>query len=291
MKQEFYTAANSYIPQALPVDFPCIFLSGLSDSSSMQGWHFHNCMELNRCTSGEGLLISEQGASPLYAGDFLFISAHTTHNITPSAQPPAPASESLERIFFDPYLLLKDALPEEELDNLLFRLQGCSLVISQKKSPRLHFLMECIFSEIQKESSYYQESLKGLLLSLLMLIKRSSDTPLLSDYQWLYSALNYIRKNYQRKLTIAEIAHDCCGLSESYFRKRFVDIMHISPLDYINRFRIRIACQLIYQTDKPFNKIAEEAGFPTLSGFNRHFHALLGCSPSKWRKQHLTVIR
>ena len=63
--------------------------------------------------------------------------------------------------------------------------------------------------------------------------------------------------------------------------------MHISPLDYLNHLRIRIACQAVYQNHTPINEIAQDVGFSTLSSFNRNFHALLGCSPSEWRKKQL----
>ena len=281
----------SYAHYDLPIDFPCTsVLQGdgickddmIIEKTSHIGY-FHNCIRLSFCKNCEGSLILENKTFPFHAGDYCFIPENVAHNL-------ALKTSALDTILFDPFLLFKDILPEAELDALLINLTDGSCVISADTDPELYTILECIFFEIHKKEHYYQDSLKGLFLSLLMLVKRNkiSNTFLKSDYEWLYSALNYIRKNYHQKLNIAELAEKCCNLSESHFRKKFSEIMHISPLDYINQYRIRIACQMIYQNDKPLNKIAGDVGFPTLSSFNRNFLALLGCSPREWRKQQLT---
>lgn len=291
----YSTNTISYMHYNLPIDFPCtaILQDGeisrhnvINDNTSQIG-HFHNCIELGFCKNCDGSLILENDAFPLYAGDYCFIPENIAHHLVLKAPSLEDTKNSWETIVFDPYLLFNNSLPEAELDELLMNLADCSCIISADTDRELHMILECIFSEMYKKEPYYQDSLKGLLLSLLMLIKRNKkgNYSCKSDYQWLYSALNHIRKNYHQKLNIAEIANKCCSLSESHFRKRFGEIMHISPLDYINQYRIRIACQLIYQNDKPLNKIAGDVGFSTLSSFNRNFHKLLGCSPREWRKQ------
>ncbi len=55
---------------------------------------------------------------------------------------------------------------------------------------------------------------------------------------------------------------------------------------YINGFRIRQACELLSQTDKPVTQIMYDAGFQTKSNFNREFLRLTKLSPSQWRMRH-----
>lgn len=280
---------NSYKHYDLPIDFPCIaFLKEKKEAPDkvMQTKHFHNFIEVLFCQTGSGTLSVENDNFSFHAGNFCFIPENVAHKI----QPLQDAENLWEYLFFDPFLLFKNSMPESDLNELLKDLPHCFGVISKEQDKELHFLLECIFSELHKKEPFYQDSLKGLFLSLLMLVKRNKDINTFShsDFQWLYSAIDYIRNNYQEKLSIPEIAEEYCGLSESHFRKKFVETMHISPLDYINQFRIRIACQEIYHNEKSLNKIASDVGFSTLSSFNRNFHALLGCSPREWRKKQLT---
>lgn len=263
----------------LPIDFPCTLTSANYVSEN----HFHNCIELGLCKHDNSTVTVDGIDLVFNSGDYYFIPENTVHCLQPSST----SKNSWEHIFFDPFLLFKNLLPETRLDTLLSELTGYFRMISENADGGLHFLMTRIFSELNKKEPYYQDSLKGLFISLLLLIARDNNNSALaqSDFDWLYSAIRHIRRNYCNKLTIAEIADTCCGLSESHFRKKFTQIMHISPLDYINQLRIRIACQLIYNNEKPISEIAAEVGFITISSFNRNFLSLMGCSPSEWRKQ------
>lgn len=277
---------NSYRHYNLPIVFPCMTFFGnqwVLDDNPSRMQHFHNCFELGFCQNGHGTLSIENNAFTFHAGNYSFIPENTTHR----AHATHGTTSSWEYIYFDPYLLFQNILPEKALNALLSNLTSHYGIISADCERELHFLMSEIFHKLHKKEPYFQDSLKGLLLSLLMLIARNNSFRhrSVSNFEWLYSTISYIRKNYHQKLAIAEIAMNCCNLSESHFRKKFNETMHISPLDYINHLRIRIACQQIYCNEKPLNEIASDVGYPTLSSFNRNFHALFDCSPSEWRKR------
>jgi len=277
---------NFYRHYNLPLVFPCITFFGehwVLDDNTDRIPHFHNCIELGYCKCGSGNFLAENQSGTFHQGQYSFISGNITHKFYA-----APGTNSQwEYVYFDPYLLFRNVLPQEELDKLLQRLMHYFGMIDAKELPDLYFLMERIFDILHQKKPYYQDSIKGLFLSLLMLASRNPSLYHFteSEFQWLYTAISYIHGNYNHKLSIAEIADCCCNLSESHFRKKFTQTMLISPLDYINHLRIRIACQAIYYNEKPINEIASDVGFTTLSSFNRNFQALLHCSPSEWRKQ------
>lgn len=279
--------SNSYRHYNLPIVHPYIAFFGNNwtiSNNAHTSPHFHNCMELGYCKTGNGTLFVEDNSFSFQAEDYILIPENTAHKSQSASE-----ESCWEYIYFDPYLVLQELLPPEALNSILPDLLTHFGVIRADTNPELHFLMEQIFEELHKKEAYYQDSLKGIFLSFIMLVTRNQDLKhsVNSDFQWLYSTIGYIRKNYQRKLSIAEIAQTCCNMSESHFRKQFRETMHISPLDYVNHLRIRIACQAIYKNEKSINEIARDAGFTTLSSFNRNFHALLGCSPSEWRKLKL----
>lgn len=60
--------------------------------------------------------------------------------------------------------------------------------------------------------------------------------------------------------------------------------------DWLNRFRVEYACQLLLDPKYARLKIAAlayESGFNTLSVFNGAFKKVVGCTPSEFRKQML----
>lgn len=278
---------NSYRHYNLPIVHPYIAFFGDNwtiGKSSYVPQHFHNCVELGYCKTGSGTLFVEDKMFSFHTGDFCLIPENMAHKSQASTD-----ESSWEYIYFDPYLLLQDTLSANLPTGLLDGLPSHFGVITEERQRELHVLMHQIFTELHQKDMYYQDSLKGLFLSLLTILVRNESLhhSVSSDFQWLYSAITYIRENYHHKISIAELATDCCSMSESHFRKKFRETMHISPLDYINHLRIRIACQAIYKNEKTINEIAQDVGFTTLSSFHRNFHALLGCSPSEWRKTQL----
>ena len=72
-------------------------------------------------------------------------------------------------------------------------------------------------------------------------------------------ALEYIAIHYRENLPIASYA-SACNLSESYFRKKFLEITGLSPIAYRNQLRFYEARQL-YQSGYTMKEIAEEVGF------------------------------
>ena len=94
----------------------------------------------------------------------------------------------------------------------------------------------------------------------------------------------YIHDHIQERLVIQELAAQF-GINYSYlsavFRKRY----GISPNEYINSERIRRAAELMRsQQEWKFKDIGEMVGFPDPYYFSRVFKAVMGVSPTQYRK-------
>ena len=61
----------------------------------------------------------------------------------------------------------------------------------------------------------------------------------------------------------------------------------ISPLEYLQHYRIQQACHLIHLNQMPVSVIAQQVGYSSLSSFNRQFQQYMHMSPSEWKKEHL----
>lgn len=102
------------------------------------------------------------------------------------------------------------------------------------------------------------------------------------------SALAYIAAHYEGEVRVAQLAR-ACAMSESHFRRTFAQTMGVSPLEYLNRYRIQRARELLAAGRKPIQNVAMECGFVSMATFNRNFTRFVGLSPSDWRQNRVNM--
>lgn len=100
------------------------------------------------------------------------------------------------------------------------------------------------------------------------------------------AARQYIEQNYKKKLTIDEIANSVF-LSPSHFSHMFKQEVGISPINYLNRFRIDKAKELLEKSSPNVTEIAYNVGFQSLPHFNRIFRDMEKISPGLYRKSRI----
>ncbi len=131
------------------------------------------------------------------------------------------------------------------------------------------------------------------LFSLLVYLSRAGDWHMLTSGRYLFPKTNvesrrfekahkYIRENYTRKISVADVA-DKCGMSPSAFSHFFKKYTRMHFTDFVNELRLAEASRLLQQTDETVAGIAFTAGFQNLSLFNRIFKRKYGMSPREYR--------
>jgi AraC-like DNA-binding protein/two-component sensor histidine kinase len=96
-------------------------------------------------------------------------------------------------------------------------------------------------------------------------------------------ALVYIHKNYSFPISRKYIA-EAVGVSENYISQIFRQEVTLSPWDYLNRYRVHKAKELLLQSDDSITNIALKVGFNDPAYFSRVFHKLTGISPLGFRQ-------
>ena len=71
--------------------------------------------------------------------------------------------------------------------------------------------------------------------------------------------------------------------SEAYFRREFKKYYGQSPIEYIKRKRIEIACHLLSTELYSITEVASRSGFDNASYFSFEFKRYMGCSPKEYR--------
>ncbi len=97
-------------------------------------------------------------------------------------------------------------------------------------------------------------------------------------------ALAYLHQNYGQPISRHDIAQ-AIGVSENYLSLIFRQELGLSPLEYLTRFRIQQAKELLRNSEIPVTDIANQVGFDDPAYFSRVFHKQVGRSPRAYRKE------
>ena len=96
-------------------------------------------------------------------------------------------------------------------------------------------------------------------------------------------ALAYINEHLTEPFTESDLA-EIAGRSPSSFSRSFRRHTGMGVVQYVNRLRINLACQILMSEPRqPIIETCFATGFQNLSNFNRQFLALKGVSPSRFR--------
>ncbi len=94
----------------------------------------------------------------------------------------------------------------------------------------------------------------------------------------------YVQQNYARSFSLVELCEEI-GVSKSYLSRIFKMDAGISLWDYLNRFRVERAKELLLLTDASITEVAARVGYEDVGYFSRVFHEIAGCSPRAFRQQ------
>lgn len=98
----------------------------------------------------------------------------------------------------------------------------------------------------------------------------------------LNEVLLYIEENYTRKIYIAELA-DHLFMGVDNFYKFFVSVTGVSPVNYINSFRLKQAGRLLKESDFSVTDICYKVGFNNISYFIKTFQRYYNYTPKQYR--------
>jgi transcriptional regulator GlxA family with amidase domain len=92
----------------------------------------------------------------------------------------------------------------------------------------------------------------------------------------------FIEQNYWKKLSLDDIAASV-GVSKREALRCFQCSVPLSPIEYLNKYRLQQAWKLLLHTDHSITEIAESTGFESTSYFDRLFKREFHTTPRKHR--------
>ncbi|HCE16874.1 MAG TPA: ATPase [Anaerolinea thermolimosa] len=118
-----------------------------------------------------------------------------------------------------------------------------------------------------------EEMLETLTTALLRSRKPGTESQRL-----VLKAMAYIHSHYKEDISRSDIAAHV-GVSERHLARCFQNEIGLSPITYLNRFRVKVAKGLLDQGKLSITEVAMEAGFSSGGYFTRVFREEVGISP------------
>ena len=145
-----------------------------------------------------------------------------------------------------------------------------------------------LFTEDHPSKDLFVDNmLEELIIRILQTNSRKIYTEksfkLSSDNRLAY-IVEYIRKNLHNPLSVKNLSRKAC-MSESNFYRVFKNELGISPTDFINNERIKLAVSLLQNPNKTIKEIYQECGFESRSYFNRVFKSRKRVAPGDYQSQ------
>ena len=151
----------------------------------------------------------------------------------------------------------------------------------------IEYQMQKMFDIFIKNEPYRNAELAHCMDAILIELAKHSHTQN-DETKKLSRSIKYIHSHYTSDLNIPDLAA-MEFLSSSRYSVLFNRIMHISPYQYIINLRLKIACEMLRDSNLSVTQIAELSGFQNCFFFSKIFKKHIGISPLQYRKNILLL--
>ena len=261
--------------------------------------HTHDFIEIAYVASGEGVHQIADQSYTVSKGDIFVINydiAHQFRSYSDLSLPRLVVYNCIFRPEFVDYSLIncKDfsEITHHFLFNSLFPEEergACDIKIIGEDCLEIEDLYMKMYREYTLKTKGYIEMLRAYVITLLVTIfrlysvnKEAKSKINMQRKEIIENAITYMQQNYNKDLKIENISMKSF-LSRNYFCKLFKECTGMTAIEYIQKLRIRKACDLLKKTDKTVLEIAEQVGYNDIKFFNEVFKRYVGKTPGAYR--------
>ena len=246
--------------------------------------HNHNFYHMFYIKKGEGIMHVAGKDYTICENEVYFCHPQTYHGLIAQSSIPLSVIE------------VKFIVPDIDLSNLLTNLESRI----KCKSNNLYVKLEELVMEALHKPMFYKEIVNtGFTRVLLELVRNEENTVLINadslnkntvneikDKEGssfvLKKVLEYIYNKYAENITLKCLA-EAGAVSSAHLNKLFREAFNMSPMQYINNFRLDKAKELMMYSDFNISQISELVGFGSIHYFSRYFKKKENMSPSEFR--------
>lgn len=245
--------------------------------------HWHRETELLWMRCGTMRLYVDEGTLELCAGDLVLIGEGALHGADEVS------GAVYECVVLDPYALLMHVEPcaavLKEMIGRTFFWENRAL----RSDSELSAALARLYGAVRGGVACGGLCAVGALYEVFgaMAERRGHEVPTGAGRagvkaEQLKPALEYIERNYGAHISLETLARST-GLSPKYFCRCFRAIVHRSPIDYLNHYRIECASYLLATSDMTVAEVAQRCGFNDSSFFIKQFRRYKHTTPRRYR--------
>ena len=146
-------------------------------------------------------------------------------------------------------------------------------------------LMRVCSSEDRTKNIYADLNLKELLIRLVQsqhLVQVSMESSKIANQSRLHYILHFIQEHLTQKISTDSLCKKAY-MSRNEFFRWFREQFGITPVDYINKERIKLAKQLLAQKNSTITEVSYQCGFADVNYFVRLFKKTEGVTPGAYK--------
>lgn len=282
--QEQYSHVTSSIPYSLHHT-----MIPKSESKALYP-HWHHELELFYVHQGQVRFTIEQETYDVHEGEALFIPSHLLHK----ASKDTTKGCSFYAVVFSSEILT-NSLPYPNAPNYMHPslFSGIQNVVhitteTNDTSILLQYIKQLCFLYSVADEECSLEVI-GLLLCIWQKLyptifsKAEKDLQSQKTVAQLQNSIYYMQKHYTQEITLTDLAKISI-LSKGYYCTAFKTLYGLTPFEYLNRYRIKKACNDLIHSEMTVIEIMYSCGINNVSYFNRLFKKYMGLSPTQYKK-------
>lgn len=261
-------------------------------------WHWHNEIEFVhvldgtiKCHIGEQVIVMKQG-------DALFINSGIIHRY----QAPENSKQSIcqfSDILFSPELIApsSSAVYRNYVQPVVTLGQPFLLLRGTEAWERQTLNCYQTIQQICQSARDFLElrihiGICELWLSLSPHIKKTSTEQQRNKHMLTQSRLRmmmqFIEDHYTERVSLNDIAN-AANISKSAALRCFRSGMQVSPVEYLNDYRLNRAKELLIGSYSTISEVALAVGFDNVGYFDRVFKRAFGVTPKQFAKQNIAL--
>lgn len=207
---------------------------------------------------GNGTFNHNNGSTTVKSGDIVFVPAFYKYSL-------ASEDEQLIVIHFNSSDNLPDTIKRFRPNNAKYFEQKFNEICEAWTKKQLGYEFEC----------------KSILFKIMMKIERDLDQkkPSVNTEKFL-NAIEYIHDHFTDNDISVDQLSKMSSMSDTYFRKLFVENFSVTPLKYINNLRLNYALELLASGYYSISEISYMCGFDSIYYFSAFIKKETGNAPS-----------
>ena len=253
---------------------------------SMSTSHYHSHYEILYIESGSRIIsINESKRIELTPNNIALLPPNIIHSTKSN-------SEQQNRVLIN----ISPALIKEIVDfsspNIISGFNTMFLPLNpfDVKSIR-SYIQQLIFIQNEPNAYLKNEKIKIAITSLLLVLSDINNKICNSNDLYkeqsekllnLDSIIDYISTHYYEDITLAELAK-MTTMSKQHFIRSFTKKYQITPIKYLNMFRVVTAQRLLESNTMKVNDVSKSCGFNSNAHFSRTFKEIIGVAPKEYQ--------